>query len=696
MLVQENDIELAPFVSVQDIRGLKFPAKPQFGQFLVSGPPGVGKSTLIQSIGGWPYEGYIDLAENNWWRARILSFRPREIQFGLPFVGKAESLSIIDKEWLTDAYNLEIDFRRILLPPEGTWWTGADWRQKFVYEFLLPDSDLVFHDREKRSRSGIFPFDNDLSAETVSLQISVYRTLAAYFWKSGLRVYIRTDRNGPPLEIIKVPDNLPVASQRKRKSKPSDRDRSFFSWLKDSFSEAETTQALQPSSQEHTLREPIHIPWEAGSFSLQLGEHILEVRRDIQISDSPKRHLRDLLIIDPNAYFDRMSGFIRIAPGISEVLGRDEASQQALFNYPSDVTCQHMSITNKNGELHLHAIDLEAITKIVALNREETVSSLRLTRQKNLAFLWNELGYSSIPLSSGDATKIVKKVTKILANEPYRLPDADGRPGGLVQLPNQVSTVFVGDLHGQCDNLIKLLIEGSLLNAIKGGTTCLVLLGDIVHSDVRGQLEDMRPSMAMLDLFLMLKARFPKNVFCCRGNHESYSPDVGKSGIAQGLLLRKFLQNERGTEFAESIGQIFENLPYVVRGKDCAACHGAPTRGRVTEESIINIRRYPGLQHEILWNRLRGPNRPAGYTKGSVVRFRRSLGLPKDSPLIVGHTSLTDTETVWMDVNGIVGHHVVYSSDTERFGAILVQDGTAIPLELIAEPVSTEQQIDLT
>jgi hypothetical protein len=43
-----------------------------------------------------------------------------------------------------------------------------------------------------------------------------------------------------------------------------------------------------------------------------------------------------------------------------------------------------------------------------------------------------------------------------------------------------------------------------------------------------------------------------------------------------------------------------------------------------------------------------------------------------------------------MDVNDIVGHHVVYSSHTDRFGAILVQDGTAIPLELLAEPVSTE------
>ena len=690
MLIGENDIELAPFEEVQDIRGTDFPGKPKYGQFLVVGPPGVGKSTLIQSIGGWPYEGYIDLAENNWWRTRVLSFRPRELQFGLPFVGVSESLSIIDDEWLNDASNLEIDFRRILLPPDGAWWTGADWRQKYVYEFLLPDSDLVFHDREKRARSGIFPYDEDISSKIVSLQMSVYRTIAAYFWKSGLRVYIRTDRNGPPLQIVKVPDNLPVAAQAKRKGKFQEHARTNLPFFMGSFLGAKTADLFTPTPEGHRLSEPVHIPWDAGSFSLQLGEYVLEVRRDLPMSDERKPNLRDWIILDPKSYFDRMSGFIRIVPGQSEILGRDEPSQQTLFNYPNSVARRHISILNKNGELYLHALDSEASTLITALDRAATVSSLRGTRRKNLNLLWEDLGHPSIPLAKREANKLVQKVSKILADEPHRTRDGDGLPGGIVHLPGQASAVFVGDLHGQCDNLIKLLTEGALLKAIQQGKTCLVLLGDLVHSDEHGKLEDMAPSMAMIDLFLMLKARFPESVFCCRGNHESFSPEVGKSGVAQGVLFRKYLQEQRSKKYANAVGEIFENLPYVIRGKDCAACHGAPTRGRVTEDILINIRHYPGLQHEIIWNRLRGPNRPAGYTKGSVNRFRQSLELPKEAPLIVGHTSFSETETVWMDVNDIVGHHVVYSSHTDRFGAILVQDGTAIPLELLAEPVSAE------
>lgn len=690
MLIGENDIELAPFEEVQDIRGAIFPGKPKYGQFFVIGPPGVGKSTLIQTIGGWPYEGYIDLAENNWWCARVMSFRPRELQFGLPFVGIPKSLSIIDDEWLNDAANLEIDFRRIVLPPEGVWWTGSDWRQRFVYEFLLPNSDLVFHDRESRARSGIFPYDKDLSAEIVSLQIDVYRTLAAYFWKSGLRTYIRTDRNGSPLQIVKVPDNMPVASRPKRKSKFQDHARTNLPSFMGTFLGAELSDRLTPTSEGHLLSEPVHIPWGAGSFSLQLGEYVIEVRRDLPMSDERETDLRDWIIIDPKIYFSRMSGFVRIAPGQSEILGRDEPSQQTLFNYPNSVERQHISILNRNGDLHLHPLAPDASTTIIALDRDATVSSLRGTRRKNLNLLWNELGYAGIPLSKPDATTLVQKVSEILADEPHRMRDADGIPGGLVRLPDQASTVFVGDLHGQCDNLIKLLTEGALLSAIMQGTTYLILLGDLVHSDEHGKLENMEPSLEMVDLFLMLKARFPESVFCCRGNHESFSPDVGKSGVAQGLLFRKHLQDKRGKDFTVAVGEIFENLPYVIQGDDCVACHGAPTRGRVTAESLINIRRYPGLQHEIVWNRLRGPNRPSGYTKGSVTRFRQSLGLPKDAPLIVGHTSFSETETVWMDVNDIVGHHVVYSSHTDRFGAILVQDGTAIPLELLAEPVLAE------
>ena len=152
------------------------------------------------------------------------------------------------------------------------------------------------------------------------------------------------------------------------------------------------------------------------------------------------------------------------------------------------------------------------------------------------------------------------------------------------------------------------------------------------------------------------------------------------------MLLRKHLKKQRGKEYVAEVERLFDNLAFIVVGNQFAACHGAPVRSKVDLTTLVNIRRYPGIQAEIVWNRLRQGNRPAGYGKGSVKRFRRTLNLPKHAALIVGHTPLSDEETLWWNVGGIVGHHIVYSAHTHRMAAIVMADGQAVPLEFIPEP----------
>lgn len=171
-----------------------------FRQIIVTGPPASGKSELVKSLGGWPEEGYLDLAQKGWWRSRILTFRPREVHFGFPFVGFSDSLAVFDREWL-DAPS-PVDLGRIRIPPAKKGIFSIDWRRRYVFDFQLVPAEQILQVSRRAVRRVTHRVEPVYDIKKIELQLNAYATVAGYFHQRGMRVYVRDSYGGPPRRIV--------------------------------------------------------------------------------------------------------------------------------------------------------------------------------------------------------------------------------------------------------------------------------------------------------------------------------------------------------------------------------------------------------------------------------------------------------------------------------------------------------------
>jgi predicted phosphodiesterase len=288
---------------------------------------------------------------------------------------------------------------------------------------------------------------------------------------------------------------------------------------------------------------------------------------------------------------------------------------------------------------------------------------------------------SSIPL---EGVALVERAIQVSGAWPGRLKDDEGLPGGLIELPENVRPIIIGDLHANLENLIAIIDHETNKADLDAGRASILFIGDSVHDDRTGHMRETAGSIAILDYILRLIVEHPSNVYYIRGNHDTFDHRLRKSGIAQGIEFRNAMSASHGEDFAAAVGRFFEALPIFIIARDFVMTHAGPPRGGLVREELINIKRYPEKYHQLMWNRVNeyhGNPSPKEYGEGDIRLVMSQLGVPADTQFIVGHNPLWNDGNktgIWMNVIGITGHHIIYSGSGSRAPYFTRENGKLI------------------
>ena len=443
-------------------------------------------------------------------------------------------------------------------------------------------------------------------------------------------------------------------------------------------------QRLRLSGKE--LRIPLH---GHPVYRIEMGKQTLILSADPGISATDNASPCDFILYDPDRYLHGIAHFQRLSPGNTLAIDSKVEYQEQLFSSPRDAFRRHFSVTHDGDSLIFKDPISELGTYISLDGDPQEIPDQVLQRRSALKRILEIYGGPLEPLSPPEATATLKQVITLLMNETGHRRDALGNPGGLLELADNVTPVVVGDLHAQLDNLLTILSENAVLDSLEKGSAALIILGDAVHPEAPGKLDDMESSLLMMDLIFKLKLRFPDNVFYIVGNHDSFLHEIMKQGIPQGLLWEKHVLSSRGEEYKTLLELFYQQSPLLVLAKDFIACHAGPPRKKASRQVLVDAHQFPDIVHDMTWSRVRTPGFPAGYTRGDVRQFRKGLEVDSDTPFIVGHHPCSPDETLWLNVGQIKQHHIVISSRPGRVGIFTGIDGRMVPQILPVEALTT-------
>jgi broad-specificity NMP kinase len=663
--------------SLRSIKGIPYPSDVGFRQLIVTGPPGCGKSSRIEHLGGWPGEAFLDLTRAGWWRDRILATRPREVHLGLPFTGHKEGLALFE-EVQEGVSELIFEPQRLRLPPRRRKTLLADSRHRFVLEFLLPPAAKVLAVRQERAVEGTHPVDQAIYLEQIEHQLQLYFRVAEILHEAGFGVLVRGDFEATPQVFS---DTARSRASQPRKTAPGGWSRSLLGRLLSKRPESAIRQLDRIRlAGESQLLDAALLP-----LGIRQGKAKLRLYRDRLVWPG-KRELESLVLLDTSSLDAGVSGFASLAPGEVVRLTHGDRVIKDSLPLPDGVNLR-LEIENARDGIVVTDLHSDRGTEIVALGGGAAENLPHLRHQENVERLRGIFGRPLTSRSPTAAHETLRAVNDRLERAAWRPLDDRGRPGSLVEVPPEVCPVIVGDLHANVDNLLKILCVNSFVEEIEAKRAVLIVLGDAVHPEDEAHLSEMESSVLMMDLILRLMETFPDQVVYLRGNHDTFSSDVAKEGVPQGRLWRKCVKRMRGAEFLEDMERFYASCPLIAASDDFVACHAGPPQVKATRKRLINAAMESRLLHELTWNRFKGPGNPGGYSKADVKALKSSLGITAKATMVVSHNPVRDGRAVWLNAGGIKRHHVVYSAGSEELAVFARLGDRLRPLIYRCEPM---------
>ena len=464
--------------------------------------------------------------------------------------------------------------------------------------------------------------------------------------------------------------------------------RSFLQNIRAYFSPASETVILEKSRKLRLSGTPFRIPLKGyPEYRIEMGKQTLHLCPDPGVAEHEEGSPYDFILFDPERYYSGISHYQRLSPGDTLLIDSKIEFQEHVFSFPREAFRRQLSIEHTGDALVFKDTISELGTYVSLIDDAQINPSITDRRITALKRILEIFGGPLEPLPADKATETLIQVNELLRHESGRHKDSLDNPGCLLELPDHITPIIVGDLHAQLDNLLTVLSENAFMDSMENGTAALILLGDAVHSEQPGRLEEMESSLLIMDLIFKMKIKYPQQVFFIVGNHDSFQQELMKRGIPQGMLWKKHVIASRGEAYKEQLELFYQQSPLLVLSADFIACHAGPTRRKISRQILVDAHQFPDIVHDMTWNRIRTKAFPGGYTPGDVRQFRKGLEVSSDIPFIVGHHPFTQDDTLWLNVGRINQHHIVISARSDRIGIFTRIDGRMVPQIYPAEPL---------